>query len=274
MKGVWQKFFVFFCVLFVFFITFAQAQSGDFSGQSFEGFDLVGYGEEGEKKWDLKGETAIINGNQIEIINVDANAYGQEDMNVKARTGQVNKDSGYMHLQGDVVLTTETGTRMLTDSLEWQKDKDLITTEDTVVILRDMMKASGRGADAHPGLKTAKLKEDVKVEYERLDENVLDGVITVTCTGPMEIDYENQSAVFYENVIVIDGDRQLMADQVKLFFDPETQEIKEIICLGNVLIVQGDSASYSEKAIYKAVERKVILSGRPKLLMHVQGQRE
>lgn len=273
MKGVWQKFFVFFCVLFVFFITFAQAQSGDFSGQSFEGFDLVGYGEEGEKKWDLKGETAIINGNQIEIINVDANAYGQEDMNVKARTGQVNKDSGYMHLQGDVVLTTETGTRMLTDSLEWQKDKDLITTEDTVVILRDMMKASGRGADAHPGLKTAKLKEDVKVEYERLDENVLDGVITVTCTGPMEIDYENQSAVFYENVIVIDGDRQLMADQVKLFFDPETQEIKEIICLGNVLIVQGDSASYSEKAIYKAVERKVILSGRPKLLMHVQGQR-
>ncbi|MDP8266112.1 MAG: LPS export ABC transporter periplasmic protein LptC [Candidatus Aceula meridiana] len=257
------------------FSSFAQNEEEDLSGQSFEGFDLVGYGEDGDKTWDLKGETAKVEGSQINITNVDANSYGQEDMNVTAKTGKVNKDSGQMRLEGDVVMTTETGAQMLTDAIDWDKEKDVVSTEEEVTILRENMKAVGQGAFAQPGLKTAQLNKDVTVEYDRSsDKDPLAGVLTVTCDGPMEIDYEKQTAVFNENVIAVDEDRKLMADKMLLFFDQKTSKIDQVVCIGNVLIVQGENASYSDKAVYKAQEKKIILSGRPKLLMYMDQNKD
>jgi len=276
-----RKKIVFLVFVFVFsivfpFLSFAQNAEEDLSGQSFEGFDLVGYGENGEKTWDLKGETANVEGSHINMTNVDANSYGEENMNVTAKTGKVNKDSGQMRLQGDVIMTTETGTKMLTDAIDWDKEKDVVSTDEEVTILRESMKAIGTGAYARPGLKTAQLNQDVTVEYDRSSEDPLAGVITITCDGPMEVDYEKQTAVFNENVIAIDKDqgRRLMADQMQLFFDQETNDIKELVCIGNVLIVQGENASYSDKAVYKAQEKKIILSGSPKLLLYMDENKD
>ena len=266
--------FIIFCFNVLFsFSCFAQGGSEDFSGQEFEGFDLVGYGEGGEKSWDLKGDTAKIEGNEVKITNVDANAYGEEDMNVVAEKGVIDKESGRMRLEKDVVITTETGAKMLTDSLDWEREKDLIATEDEVVLIRDNMKATGQGMTAQPGLKTAQLNENVKVEYDRTFEDPLAGMITITCDGPMEVDYKGQTAVFRENVVAIDKDRKLIADKMTLYFDAEKKQMKEVVCEGNVLIVQGENSSFSDKAIYKAQEQKILLSGRPKLLMYVNEEK-
>ncbi|MDD3375489.1 MAG: LPS export ABC transporter periplasmic protein LptC [Candidatus Omnitrophica bacterium] len=258
--------FIFFSIIAL-FGTFCFAQEG---AQEFEGFDLVGYGEGGEKSWDLKGDTATIEGDNVNIVNVDANSYGSENMNVVAKTGKIDKKSGNMLLEKDVVVTTEQGMQMLTDSLNWQKDEDLITTKDEVLILRDNMKATGRGVTARPGLNAAQLNEDVRVEYEPTAQESTEGTVTITCDGPMEVDYENQTAFFSDNVVAIQTDRKLVADRMELFFDAETKKIKEMICIGNVLIVQGENTSFSDRAIYKAQEQKIILSGRPKLLMYLE----
>ncbi len=256
---------ILFSIIFSCCVCFAQEEV-----QEFEGFDLVGYGEGGQKAWDLKGDTATIEGDNVNIVNVDANSYGEDDMNVVARTGKVDKKSGNMRLEQDVVVTTEDGMQMMMDSLDWQKDKDLITTEDQVVIVRDNMTATGKGATARPGLNAAQLNEDVKVEYEPTEEEEMDGLITITCDGPMEVDYDNQTAFFSDNVVAIQNDRKLVADRMELFFDGKTKKIKELICIGNVLIVQGENTSFSDRAIYKAQEQRIILSGRPKLLMHFE----
>ena len=81
-------------------------------------------------------------------------------------------------------------------------------------------------------------------------------------------------AIFNDNVIAVDKDRRLMADQMQLFFDQETSKIDQVVCLGNVLIVQGKNASYSDKAVYKAQEKKIILSGRPKLLLYTDENKD
>jgi LPS export ABC transporter protein LptC len=242
----------------------------DLSEHSFEGFDLVGYGDQGQKKWDLKGSSALMEGHDVDIQDVDANVYGDEDMNVKANRGKMNKESGDMHLQGDVVLTSKTGSRMMTDSLDWQKENDLVETNESVTIVRDNMKAVGTGARARPGLNAAQLNENVTVKYDRNGQGQEADILTVTCDGPLEIDYDRQIAIFNDNVVAVNQDRKLSSDQMTLLFDTETKKIKELVCVGNVVIIQGDHVSYSDKAVYQAEDQKIILSGRPKLQMSVQ----
>src|SRR3989338_6198605 len=75
------------------------AESSSSTPQQFEGFDLTGYGQDGIKTWDLKGDSADILGDMIQLTNVNANAYGDEKMNVTAKTGTINKASGKMHLE-------------------------------------------------------------------------------------------------------------------------------------------------------------------------------
>ncbi|MCX5681517.1 MAG: LPS export ABC transporter periplasmic protein LptC [Candidatus Omnitrophica bacterium] len=257
---------LFFSVLFSFQSSFAQDSS-----QHMEGFNLVGYGDGGKKSWDVQGDTATIADKEINITNVDANSYGQENMNVTAKNGHINKQDGNMRLEKDVVITTQTGTKMLTDTLTWQKQKDLITTDDDVTILRENMKAVGQGLFARPSLNQAQLNKNVVVEYQPTanNEGPMKEAIKISCDGPMEVDYKGQSAVFHDHVVAFQAGRNLTADQMELFFDAAKKQIKTIICTGNVVIVQGQNTSSSDKAIYDASEQKIKLYGHPKLLMYM-----
>jgi hypothetical protein len=45
-------------------------------------------------------------------------------------------------------------------------------------------------------------------------------------------------------------------------------KIDKIVARGNVKVVQGENVSYSEEAIYNASDRKIVLKGRPKLIIY------
>lgn len=250
-------------------LCYAQDES-----QHLEGFNLVGYGEGGGKAWDLQGSTATIKDSEISIVDVDANSYGQENMNVTSKSGHIDKQSGNMRLEKDVVVTTETGTKMLTDSLVWQKEKDLVSTEDDVTILRENMKAVGKGMTAQPGQSKAQLDKEVKVEYKPTADSTMKEEVMITCDGPMEVDYKAQTAVFNDNVVAIRGDQRLAADKMNLFFDPEKKQIKKMVCIGNVTITQGENVSHSDEAIYESESQKITLVGRPKLLLYMNEDKD
>jgi LPS export ABC transporter protein LptC len=253
-----------FGVLFSFPDCFAQE-----GGQEIEGLDLVGYGDGGKKAWDVKGTSATMKDSEINISDVDANSYGQENMNVTAKQGHIDKQSGNMRLEKDVVITTDTGTKMLTDTLTWQKEKDLVTTEDDVTILRENMKAVGTGMSAQPSQSKAQLDKDVVVEYKPTTTGPMKEALTISCDGPMEVDYKGQTAVFHDNVIADQIGRKLMADKMELSFNPESKQINKMICTGNVSITQGQNTSFSEQAIYEGVTQKITLTGKPKLLLYM-----
>jgi len=48
--------------------------------------------------------------------------------------------------------------------------------------------------------------------------------------------------------------------------------VKDIVAEGNVKIKRGDNMTYSEKAVYDAVSKKVSLAGRPKLVIYQEGE--
>jgi len=191
---------------------------------------------------------------------------------LKADTGTINKVTGNIELKKDVVITSETGSQMKTDTLNWEKDKDLVSTPDTVVITDKNMEATGSGLEAHPQQQTAELQKDVTVKVKVEPQKDPTKLVNITCDGPMEIDQRQNLATFNKNVVAVQEDKTLKADKVEVYFDPEQKKIKQLVCLGNVVITQGENVTYAEKAVYTAADQRIVLSGQPKLIFLTEGE--
>jgi LPS export ABC transporter protein LptC/lipopolysaccharide transport protein LptA len=260
-------------IITLFWISFASCLwAKEAENQQVEGFNLQGYDNEGEKSWDIVGDSANINGSEITLSNVNANAYGDQQMNVKAERGSINQADGKMRLEKDVIIKNDRGTKLVTDSLDWNRTEDLVSTEDKVVITDEGLLATGRGMSAKPGLKNAQINENVTVRMRTDPKEKESSSVTVTSDGPMMIDQLNNVASFEKNVSAIQGDRNLKADRMEIYFDIDKNKIKELVCIGNVEIIQGENRTYADRAVYRAEDKKVVLSGRPKMIMLTEGE--
>ncbi len=238
--------------------------------QQIEGLNLVGYSDAGKKSWDIKGETADIVGNKVNVTKVDANSYGDEDTNLTAQKGQINRTTGNVHLENDVVITTEGGAQMKTETLDWNRGEDIVRTEDVVTLEDDTMKIKGQGMEAHPGLKAAKLESDVTADIQaESKDKKKENRIQITSDGSMEIDQATQKAVFTDNVVAVElsTNRLLKADRMEVLFDEKTKKLKELVCTGNVEVHQDNNVTHSDSLVYKADEQRTLLKGRPKLII-------
>jgi len=205
------------------------------------------------------------------------------------------------------VITTSSGTRLTTDSLDWDRKNQVVATKDPVNIQRDNMVIDATGAKGEPSLKKVALEKEVKLDINPTEADKLKGKgpeekIEITCDGPLEIDYEKNIASFYNNVKVARQDSVIYSDKMFVYFIPGKKEekkdekepvnkdteaekpkdskspglsgdmmgssIDKIIARGNVKVVRGENVSYSEEAIYNAAEKKITLNGKPKLIIY------
>ena len=274
-----------FCVAGV----FAQEQNATEADQQINDFSLAGYGEKGKKSWDLSGKSAYIFTDVIKLKDVIGNLYGkEEDIRLTAERGDFNKADGKVHLEENVVITTSGGAKLTTDSLDWDRKNQLVTSPDIVNIQRENMITVALGAKGEPGLKNIVLEKDVKVNINPVNSAQEKEKIIITCDGPLEIDYEKNIAAFNNNVKVERTDSTIYSDKMDVYFlqankeDKEAKDagqakespelmgtkIEKIIARGNVKIVRGENTSYSEEAIYTASDKKITLTGRPKLIIY------
>ncbi|MFC1704512.1 LPS export ABC transporter periplasmic protein LptC [Candidatus Omnitrophota bacterium] len=259
--------------LVFFFISGVMTLEADEAEQMFEGFRISGVSSNGSKTWEVTGETADILTDIVKLTKIVANVYGEEEVTLSAKEGHLNKETGNLLLQHDVVATTPEGARMTTDTLTWDRDSNIVTTDDFVTVQKGEMTATGTGLQAQTELNQATMKKDVTVEFTSEDSKTKASRKTiVTCDGPMEIDYQNQAAEFKNNVLVSDEQGTMAADYMKLLIDFETKEMDKIIARGNVEIHRGENTSHSQEAVYTAADKKVVLSGRPKLVFYTEGE--
>jgi LPS export ABC transporter protein LptC len=263
-----------------------QIKTSEESDQQISEFSLAGYGEKGKKTWDLAGKSADIFTEVVKLNDVVGNMYGKEE-NIKltADKGDFNKVDGRIRMEQNVVITTSSGTKLTTDSLDWDRKGQLVSTSDAVNIQRDNMTIIAKGAHGEPNLKKVALEKDVKLNInpeenkdKKAGETMKEKVI-ITCDGPLEIDYQNNIATFSNNVKVERSDSTIYSDKMYVYFivrssgEPAKAEglaaskIDKIIAHGNVKVLRGENVSYSEEAIYTAADKKLILTGRPKLMI-------
>jgi LPS export ABC transporter protein LptC len=241
--------------------------------QQLQGFNLNGYNNTGQKTWEVNGDKADISEDKIKVTNVDANFFGKEKANLTSKKGTIDKVSGQVHLQDDVVITSERGTKMTTDSLDWNRNQNLITTKDSVQITDKQGVVTGEGMTARSDLKQASINKDVKAiintngKTNKLGDNNSQKV-TITCDGPMKMDQLHFHASFSDNVVALEEStgRELYADKMDVWFDDKSKKIKKVICKGHVKSVQGGNATYSQEMIYTGEDEQLVMTGRPKIV--------
>jgi LPS export ABC transporter protein LptC len=254
------------------------------SDQQISDFSLAGYGEKGKKSWDISGKSADIFSEIVKLDSVVGNLYGKEE-NVKltAKRGDFNKNDGKVHLEQDVVITTSSGAKLTTNSLDWDRKNQLVSTNDTVNVQRDNMFTVAKGAKGEPNLKIVALERDVKVELRPAEGTGEKGSgnkekIVITCDGPLEINYEQNLATFNNNVKVERPDSLIYSDKMDIHFNSANAKLEngslmgssvdKIVALGNVKIVRGENISYSDEAVYTASDKKIVLKGKPRLVIY------
>jgi len=280
-------------VLALIFFSFAQAkeQLAKESDQQISDFSLSGFGERGKKTWDLSGKSADIFTDIIKLKDITGNLYGEkEDIKLTADKGDFNKSEGKVHLEQNVVITTSSGAKLLTDSLDWDRKNQVVTTKDKVNIAKENMITTAYGAQGHPSLNQIKLERDVMVRLnsaaaDKQKEDPEKGKTVITCDGPLAIDYEKNIATFNNNVKVDRGDLLIYSDKMDVYFLPSGKDkelgqkaettdsmmntkIEKIVAHGNVRILRGDNTSYSEDAIYTTADKKITLLGKPRLVIY------
>ena len=215
--------------------------SGD---QKMMAFSLSGFEKTGRKKWEVQGKSADIVSAVVNLTDVVAKAYGdQADMTLTADKGSFNRATNDAHFESNVVVTGTNGTEMKTDALDWNNSEQKVMTDRPVEMKSD---AKGKG----------------------MGEFAAKTPTTITCDGPMEIDYGKSYAVFNKNVKVDDDRGQLFCDTATAYYDTKTKQVSKIVARGNVKIKREGSWTYSDEATYLAPEQKVVLTGSPKVMIY------
>jgi len=202
-------------------------------------FNLEGLNEKGSKKWDVKGESAeAISENEVKLDNIVASAYGEEaEAVITADEGVYDRAKNNVRLDKNVHATIETTKGFTGSFIDGAKQKN-----DT-----DAKSDSP---------KSAKDKKSKTV---------------ITCDGEVQFDYEKNVAYFLKNVKVVNEDGVIVADKITVYLDPATRRLREIVASGNVTITRGDNTTFSQTASYSEVDKKVTLSGKPKLILSPEG---
>ncbi|MDO8536428.1 MAG: LptA/OstA family protein [Candidatus Omnitrophota bacterium] len=198
-------------------------------------FNLEGMTEKGEKKWEVIGSTAkSISENEIRLGNIVAKTYGNEEAVITADQGIYDKSKNNVRLHKNVVATIENAGSTLKEQMGLSPSPE------------DAAK------DAAP-----KNKEKKK--------------IVITCDGEVEFDYAKNLAYFKDNVKVKSSDGDIDADKITVNLDPGTKKINDIVAEGHVKITQHDNVAYGDNAKYNEADKKISISGKPKIVITQEG---
>lgn len=195
-------------------------------------FNLEGLTDKGEKKWEVIGRTArSISENEIRLGDIIAKTYGDQEAVITADQGVYDKSKNNVRLEKNVKAVIENAGSVIKDQIGFPIDTAAAEKKDIAE------------------------KPNVKKK------------ITITCEGDVEFDYAKNLAFFRKNVKVRSADGDIDADKITVNLDPKTKKINDIVAEGRVKITQKENVAYSDTAKYNESEKKVSLSGNPKIEM-------
>lgn len=256
----------------VFFLAEALlALTGEFKAypeQKVKDFYLSNFTEDGTREWEVEGDEAIIHDEYVDIEEMKANYYPENDtILITSNKARLNKTNMDVELKEDVHISNQDGATLVTDSLNWQREKNFINTSDRVKTTRDSLQITATGLSADTQLKEADFEKDVEVIFSDAQRG---GVSTATCSGPLEIEYNKGIAIFNQDVVFVDREGKLYCDKATFFFNTEDKTIIKVIAVGNVKILRGQNITYADKATYYEAGQRIVLEGRPRVIYYPQ----
>jgi len=239
------------------------------SAQKVLSFNLEGYRDNGEKKWELNSACADIFSNVIKLDSVVAKTYGDGGfVTLKAEKGIYDKNTKDIQLKKNVVGKSSDGATILTETLDWNQKAECIMTDALVRITKDNLFSVGRGAVGSPSLKQVELKKNITVKIRGNPPTI------ITCDGPLVVNYKRNIAILNNNVRISDPQAEIYSNTMKILFDPETDKITRVVAIGNVRIKRDGNLTYSGRAIYTVEDGRVRLVGKPKIIVFPEEEKD
>lgn len=220
----------------------AKSYDGDQVKHKVMAFDLEGLNDNGTKKWDVKGQSAeAVTESKVKLNNIVASSYGPEaQATITADTGMYDKTKNNVRLEQNVKATIE-------------------NTQGSGA--GDFISLPGVTGDTSGSRKPAKTADGKSKKTKT----------TITCEAEVEFNYEKNEAYFNKKVHVVNDEGTIDADKITIHLEPSTKKINTIVAEGSVKIQRSDNTTYSDMATYYEAEKKVVLSGRPKLVIYQEG---
>ncbi|MDD5669533.1 MAG: LPS export ABC transporter periplasmic protein LptC, partial [Candidatus Omnitrophica bacterium] len=193
--------------IFIPVVSTAASESSQDPQQEIKDFSVAGFGEKGKRNWDMTGKSADMSDSTIRLNDIQGNLYTDtEKVRLSADKGNFDKTQETVHLEKNVVITTDSGAKLTTDSMDWDRKKQLIETKDVVNLEKGNITSVAQGATGRPDLNKFNLEKDVRVTIDPASSEKRQSVdgneIVINCDGPLEVDYQNNVAVFKNNVTV------------------------------------------------------------------------
>ncbi len=225
-------------------------------------FAFTKYTTGGAKEIEIEGDSANILAQNVLLLNVVAKAYAEETpVTLTADEGNYDKAANQVHLQKNVVATTEDGTRLVTEELNIDPAKRILKTDVAAEVTKDNINIEGQGAKGDSNLKKVQFNKNVTVVVQDPD-NKANGPTIITCDGPLLIDYDKNIAHFKDNVVADDNRGKLTADIMDVYYNRVSKRVAKIVAIGHVVISNPDgNKTYSDNVVYLSDEGKVILGG-------------
>lgn len=225
-------------------------------------FSFSKYTETGQKELEIEGDSADILSQNVELMNVIAKAYAEESpVTITADQGSINRATSDIVLHNNVVATTETGTRLVTEWLQIDANNKSMDSNVETKVKKDNINIEGTGASSDSQLSKVVFKKNVTVVIQD-PESQTSAPTVITSDGPLEVDYKRNIAHFSKNVTAQHERGVLNADYMDVIYDKNTRRVSKIIARGNVVITSKEgNKTYSDNAVYLASEGRMVLGG-------------
>jgi LPS export ABC transporter protein LptC len=252
-------------------LVFFSFNSAVYCQQKIKDFYLSNFKEDGTHDWEVRGDEAVIHEEHVDIDDMKANYYSEDDtIVITSDKAKLNKENMDVALQDNVKIQNKEGVTLSTDSLNWNRDQNHIETTDWVQTNKDAMQVKAKGLSADTEFR--------KVDFEQMVEATLPDqetgdLIVITCSGPLEIEYNLGQAVFNDDVVITHPQGKMFSDKAFVFFDIEAKKIKKIVCEGNVKIERANNITLAKKATFYADEARIVLEGRPHLTYYPEAKK-
>jgi len=140
----------------------------DFPDQQLEDFTFV-ESDFGNPLWELRAshmsefrarDIILVEDVHVDFYDTDNDSFFITST-LRSDSGELRSSLGDIRVWGDVVVTTSDGDRLLTGWLTWSKEAELVSTRDSVLILRDDTTVRGIGLESDPALEDVRILEAV-----------------------------------------------------------------------------------------------------------------
>jgi lipopolysaccharide export system protein LptA len=106
---------------------------------------------------------------------------------------------------------------------------------------------------------TGALAQGTRVAFGNVSDNK--GLPVEITADSLSVDQKAGTAIFTDNVVIVQGEMRLSAQKVVVVYREETGEIAKVEASGDVVLVSGEDAAESDQADYNVEDGTIVMSG-------------